>query len=68
MNWWKKVTVFFSEVRTEIKKSSFPSREEVIGTTGVVIVTCIVFAIFLWLSDLLIIKGYQSLINALGAS
>jgi preprotein translocase subunit SecE len=68
MNWWKKMVVFFSEVRTEIKKSSFPSREEVIGTTGVVIITCIVFAIFLWLSDLLIIKGYQGLINALGAS
>ena len=65
MNWWKKVTVFFSEVRTEIKKSSFPSREEVIGTTGVVIITCVVFAIFLWLTDLAIIKGYEGLIKAL---
>ena len=67
MNWWKKVTVFFSEVRTEIKKSSFPSREEVIGTTGVVIITCVVFAIFLWLTDLLIIKGYEGLIKALAS-
>ena len=65
MNWWKKTVVFFSEVRSEIKKSSFPSREEVIGTTGVVIITCVVFAIFLWLTDMAIIKGYEGLIKAL---
>ena len=67
MNWWKKTVTFFSEVRSEIKKSSFPSREEVIGTTGVVIITCVVFAIFLWLTDLAIIKGYEGLIKALAS-
>jgi preprotein translocase subunit SecE len=67
MNWWKKTVTFISEVRSELKKCSFPSREEVMGTTAVVIVTSVVFAIFLWLTDLAIIKGYQSLIKALGS-
>ncbi len=67
MNWWKKMTTFFSEVRSEIKKSSFPGREEVIGTTSVVLITCVVFAIFLWITDMAIIKGYESIIRALGS-
>jgi preprotein translocase subunit SecE len=67
MNWWKKITTFFSEVRSEVKKSSFPSREEVIGTTTVVLITCVVFAIFLWITDMAIIRGYESIIKALGS-
>ena len=67
MNWWTKMTTFFSEVRSEVKKSSFPGRDEVVGTTVVVLITCVVFAIFLWLTDVAIIKGYEGIIKALGS-
>ena len=55
--------VFLGEVRTEMKKVTFPSREEVIGTTGVVLITSVIFAIFLWIADLVIQRLYQSLIQ-----
>lgn len=50
---------FFSEVKAEMKKVSFPSREEVIGTTIVVVVTSVVFAIYLWLADLVIVQLFK---------
>ncbi len=55
--------VFLGEVRTEMKKVTFPSREEVIGTTGVVLITSVIFAIFLWIADLVIQRLYQSLVQ-----
>ncbi len=55
--------VFLGEVRTEMKKVTFPSREEVVGTTGVVLITSVIFAIFLWIADLVIQRLYQGLID-----
>ncbi|MEP6924936.1 MAG: preprotein translocase subunit SecE [Pyrinomonadaceae bacterium] len=42
---------FIGEVREELKKTSFPSREDVTNTTIIVIVNVIFFAIFLFLVD-----------------
>ena len=42
-----------------MKKVSFPSRDEVVGTTIVVIVTSVIFAIYLWVADLLIVRATQ---------
>ena len=63
MNWWKKLTEFLSEVRSEMRKVSFPSRDEVIGTTVVVIITSFIFAVWLWAADLVIQRGYIALIG-----
>lgn len=52
---------FLGEVRTEMKKVTFPSREEVVGTTGVVLVTSVIFAIFLWIADVVILRLYNGL-------
>ena len=64
MKWWSKTRDFVAEVKSEMKKCSFPTREEVIGTTVVVIITSVVFAIFLWVADLLIMKGYEGILRA----
>ena len=64
MKWFTKTKEFIAEVRSEMKKCSFPTREEVVGTTIVVIITSVVFAIFLWGADLLIIKGYEGILRA----
>ena len=56
-----KLGVFLGEVRTEMKKVTFPSREEVVGTTGVVLITSVIFAIFLWIADLVIMRLYSGL-------
>ena len=63
---WDKGRTFLGEVNSEMKKVSYPSRDEVVGTTVVVIVTSVIFAIFLWGADLLIIRGYEGLFKALG--
>ena len=43
---------FFSEVRSELKKVTWPSRKEVYSTTIVVIATSILFGFYLWGLDL----------------
>ncbi len=43
---------FFSEVRSELKKVTWPSRKEVYSTTVVVIATSILFGFYLWGLDL----------------
>ena len=50
---------FLSEVRAEMKKVSFPSRDEVVGTTIVVVVTSFVFAFYLGLADLVIVQLFK---------
>ncbi len=52
---------FLGEVRTEMKKVTFPSREEVVGTTIVVLITSVIFAIFLWIADVVILRLYNGL-------
>ena len=42
---------FFQDVRAEMKLVVWPSRSEVMNTTLVVIMTTILFAVFLWLVD-----------------
>jgi preprotein translocase subunit SecE len=42
---------FFSDVRNEMRKVTFPSRKEVMATTLVVIITVIIFAAYFWVVD-----------------
>jgi preprotein translocase subunit SecE len=44
---WASIKEFFSDVRGEIKKISFPTRSETVGSTTVVIVFCIIMAMYL---------------------
>ena len=52
-------TKFLPEVAAEMRKTSFPSRQEVVGTTGVVLVTSVIFAVYLWGVDLVIVRAYD---------
>jgi preprotein translocase subunit SecE len=63
----KTMPTFFSEVRAELKKVTFPSRDEVVGTTIVVVVASFVFAVFLFLADVVILKAYQGIFRVLGS-
>ncbi len=44
---------FLHEVRLEMKKVTWPTRPEVVGTTGVVLVIVFIFSIFLYMADLM---------------
>jgi preprotein translocase subunit SecE len=67
MEWWNKSRTFFSEVVTEMKKVTFPSRDEVVGTTIVVIITSFVFAVFLYVADFAIVKAYEQILKVFGS-
>lgn len=57
---------FIAETRAELGKVTFPSQDEVKSTTVVVIITSVVFAIFLWAADFVIVKAYDGLYGLLG--
>ncbi|WP_455378527.1 preprotein translocase subunit SecE [Petrachloros mirabilis] len=45
------VKEFLSDVRNELKKVSFPTRAETIGSTTVVIVFCVLMSLYLSVVD-----------------
>jgi preprotein translocase subunit SecE len=48
----EKIKQFFRDIRSEFKKVVFPNREELIGSTWIVIITVVVISMFLGLVDL----------------
>jgi preprotein translocase subunit SecE len=58
--------VFLPEVRGEWKKVTRPNRREVVQTTGVVVVTSFIFAVYLWFADLVIRWAYEGMFKVLG--
>ncbi|MEN8264271.1 MAG: preprotein translocase subunit SecE [Nitrospirota bacterium] len=53
---FNRIKGFFREVKVELKKVVFPSRDEVIGSTKVVVVLVLIIAVFLGLVDMLLSK------------
>jgi preprotein translocase subunit SecE len=45
------IRAFLTDVRAEMKKVSFPTRAETIGSTTVVIVFCIIMSLYLSVID-----------------
>jgi preprotein translocase subunit SecE len=52
----KKIILFFQESFAELKKVTWPSREEVIASTKVVLVSTVVIAAVLGLVDFVLVK------------
>jgi len=63
---WQQLGKFFTETKSEMAKVSFPSRPEVMSTTVVVLISSLVFAFFLAVSDLVILRLYEGLHAILG--
>jgi preprotein translocase subunit SecE len=51
-----KIKDFFRDVKVELKKVVFPTKDELIGSTWVVIITVIVISLFLGVVDLSLTK------------
>ncbi|MBI5057442.1 MAG: preprotein translocase subunit SecE [Nitrospirae bacterium] len=52
----ERIKEFFREVKVELKKVVFPGKDEVIGSTKVVLAMVFIISIFLGLIDLLLSK------------
>ena len=48
---WGRITEFLSEVKAELKKVSYPTRDETIGSTSVVVVFCVIMSLYLSMVD-----------------
>lgn len=65
---WKNFRTFLAETKAEVNKVTFPPRQEVISTTTVVIVASIIFSLFLWLSDVVILEIYEGILRLFGSA
>jgi preprotein translocase subunit SecE len=50
--WYGRGRRFLTEARSELSRVTWPTRAEVTGTTIVVILTSMLFGLYLWLVDL----------------
>jgi len=60
---FERIKGFFREVRAETKKVVFPGKDELIGSTKVVIVAVFVISFFLGLVDFVLSKFVQYLLR-----
>jgi preprotein translocase subunit SecE len=49
---FQKIAKYLNEVRQELSKVSWPSREELYGSVVVVVVLCLILSIFVYSVDL----------------
>lgn len=65
--WLQRTRDFWREVKSEMKKVSWPARPEVIATTGVVLGAVVFFGVYLWLWDLVFYRAVNFLFTQFGA-
>jgi preprotein translocase subunit SecE len=63
---FKRLKQFLVEVWSELKKTTWPGKKEVYGTTVVVIVTVLICAFYLWIVDLILNAGMGAVFRAFG--
>ena len=54
---------YMGEVWSELKKTTWPAKKEVYGTTVVVIVTVLICAAYLYVVDLILQAGIQAILG-----
>jgi len=55
----KKIVEFFNDVVAEMKKVVWPSRDKVMDSTRIVIISTIILALFFGLADILFLRLIQ---------
>jgi len=60
---FNKAKTFFKEVKIELKKVVYPNRDEVVGSTKVVILTVVIISLFLGLVDIGLTKLVSLALN-----
>jgi preprotein translocase subunit SecE len=50
-NTWLQVRDYVSDIRTEMRRVTWPSKQEIYGTTVMVLITTFLFGIYFWLCD-----------------
>ena len=67
-NWLKRafgaIGRYFRELRSELKKVVWPTPQQVLKNTLIVVACCLVVGVFIWLFDFVAQTGITALINA----
>lgn len=50
---------FFREIRSELKKVIWPTREQLINNTITVLATCLVIGVIIWAADFLLGQAFK---------
>ena len=58
-----RISRFFKEVKSELKKVVWPSKKQIIKNTLVVIAAVVIVGIFIWALDLLFAFGLEKFIK-----
>jgi preprotein translocase subunit SecE len=67
LGWWARWREFFAEVRSEMKRVTWPTRREVYATTIVVLLTSAFFGLYLFGVDIVVNTIVQAIFNRFGA-
>jgi preprotein translocase subunit SecE len=62
----EKIRKFFREVRTEAKKTHWPSRKELLSASGVVLIILIFFGFYFFFVDLGFSAAVGAILKAIG--
>lgn len=62
-DWAERTKQFYLDVRSEMKKVSWPGRQEVISTTLVVIIAVVFFGAYLGIVDVALGASVQKILN-----
>jgi preprotein translocase subunit SecE len=66
--WVTTVREGWKDVVSEMRKVTWPNRNEVVGTTVVVLVATVVFAVYLWGCDVIFYKAINFIFTKFGTS
>ena len=66
--WVTTVREFWRDTTSEMKKVTWPTLNEVVGTTVVVIIATVVFALYLWGCDVIFYKAIDFLFTKFGVA
>ncbi len=59
----KKTQAFFQDVRAEMQKVTWPTREELMGSTAVVLMTMVILSTFIGVADFMFANGLKLILR-----
>jgi preprotein translocase subunit SecE len=68
LGWWQRTGEFFSEVRNEMKRVTWPTQREVYATTIVVILFSVMVGLYLFGVDLLFGRAAEWVFRSFGGA
>ena len=62
-NWLQVARQYFSDVRVEMKRVTWPGKQEIYGTTVMVILTTFLFGIYFYICDLVFSRAVKGVLD-----